>query len=201
MYAGEEKLYARHRGFLIPKASPLEASYDLVSDEVNIFMQVHQFQRDFKWAISAWMEMGISQKMEADTKALPYIRGMFNEKTWWTPTNVIGKKTLTIGHVLPSFLFLVFGLTSSLIVIVLEKMLCIHDKTTFAKPTLQNDSCKVAGESEDKTAIEISTHEGTVEPNEKISPELEMENKSPKFGKEKDNDVKMTILAEIQEEL
>ena len=26
-YAGREKLYARHRGFIIPKASPLEASY------------------------------------------------------------------------------------------------------------------------------------------------------------------------------
>ena len=27
-YAGKEKLYARHRGFIIPKASPLQASYD-----------------------------------------------------------------------------------------------------------------------------------------------------------------------------
>ena len=28
LYAGKEKLYARHLGFLIPKASPLQASYD-----------------------------------------------------------------------------------------------------------------------------------------------------------------------------
>ena len=35
-YAGKEKLYARHRGFMIPKASPLEASYDLLSYKVNI---------------------------------------------------------------------------------------------------------------------------------------------------------------------
>ena len=145
--------------------------------------------------------MGIREKMEADIKRDPSIRDMFNDEAFWTPTNVIAKETLTMGHILPSFLVLAFGLFSSVIVIVLEKMLCIHDKTTFAKPTLQNDSCKVAGESEDKTAIEISTHEGTVEPNEKISPELEMENKKPNIGKEKDNDVKMMILAEIQEEL
>ena len=40
LYAGKEKLYARHNGFIIPKASPLEASYDLHFYEVDIFMQV-----------------------------------------------------------------------------------------------------------------------------------------------------------------
>ena len=156
-------------------------------------MQVQQFQRDFGWAISSWIEMGISQKMEADTKALPYYRGMFDEKAWWTLTNVIGKKTLTIFHVLPSFLFLAFGLFFSVIVFVLEVMLSTRNQTTIAKPTLQNNSCKGVGES-DKPAIAIFTQEGTMEPNEKINPKLKME-------KAKDSDDKMMKLPEIQEEL
>ena len=40
-YASKEKLYARHRGFIIPKASPLEASYDSLLCKGHIFIQVH----------------------------------------------------------------------------------------------------------------------------------------------------------------
>ena len=36
-YAGKEKLYARHRGFIIPKASPLQASNDSVFCNVEFF--------------------------------------------------------------------------------------------------------------------------------------------------------------------
>ena len=36
LYASKEKLYARQNGFMIPKASPLEASYDLLLYKVNI---------------------------------------------------------------------------------------------------------------------------------------------------------------------
>ena len=139
--------------------------------------------------------------MEADIKRDPRVRGMFNEEAFWTPTNEIGKETLTISHVLPSFMVLAFGVFFSGIVIVLERMLCKNDKTTIAKLTFQNDSSKGAGEPEEESAIEISTHEGTMEPNEKIGPELKNEKKESNIGKEKDSDDKMIVLAEIQEEL
>ena len=38
MYASKEKLYGRHHGFLIPKASPLEASYGFLLRKVYIFI-------------------------------------------------------------------------------------------------------------------------------------------------------------------
>ena len=41
VYAGKEKLYARHHGFIIPKASPFEASYDSLLCKGHIFIQVH----------------------------------------------------------------------------------------------------------------------------------------------------------------
>ena len=109
--------------------------------------------------------MGISQKMEADIKRDPSIRGMFNDEAFWTPTYEIGADTLTIRHVLPSFLVLAFGISFSVMVIVLEKMLCKIDITSIAKPTLQHgdiDSSKGAGESEEESAIEIVTHQGTM---------------------------------------
>ena len=40
-YASKEKLYARHRGFLIPKASPLEASYYSLLCKENILIHAH----------------------------------------------------------------------------------------------------------------------------------------------------------------
>ena len=143
--------------------------------------------------------------MEADIKSLPDIRGMYNERVFWTPTNVIGKETLTIGHVLTSFLVLAFGLFFSGIVIVLEVMLRQCEMTYIAKPTLHHsniDSSKEAGESEEESAIEIFSHEGTMERNEEISQELENgANKEPNISKEKDSDDKVITLAEIHDEL
>ena len=40
-YASKEILYSRHRGFMIPKASPLEASYDSLLCKGYIFIQIH----------------------------------------------------------------------------------------------------------------------------------------------------------------
>ena len=152
--------------------------------------------------------MGISQKMDADTKKLPNFRGIFNESTWWTPTNVIGKETLTISHVLPSFLVLAFGIFSSVIVIVLELMFCQSEKTFVAQPTIQTiqngniDSCKGTDKSDKETAIKTFTPEGSMGPNEEISPELESgATREPNIGEEKDCDDKIRTLVEIHDEL
>ena len=146
--------------------------------------------------------MGISQKMDADIKALPSVRGLFNKTAWWTPTNVIGKETLTISHILPSFLVLAFGLFSSVIAIVLERMLCYNDDNV--KPTLQHsniDSNKGTGKSGEESTIDIHTDEATIEP-EEIIPEVESgANKEPNIGNEEDSDDKTTTLVEIHDEL
>ena len=147
--------------------------------------------------------MGISQKMEADIKRDPSIRDMFNDEAFWTPTNVIAKETLTMGHILPSFLVLAFGLFSSVIAFVLERMLCHSDDN--AKPTLQcsnNDSRKGTGKSGEESTIEMHKDEATMEPYEEISSEMESGiNKEPNNGKEKDNDDKIMTLVGIHNEL
>ena len=40
-YASKEKLWTRHRGFMIPKASPLEVSYDSLLCKVYIHKPIN----------------------------------------------------------------------------------------------------------------------------------------------------------------
>ena len=143
--------------------------------------------------------------MEADIKRDPSIRGMFNDEAFWTPTYEIGADTLTLSHLLTSFLVLAFGIFSSVIVIVLELMFCQSDKTS--KPHLQHQPCNIDSsegdsKSEEESAKETFIGQGTMEPNREISQELKSSaEKEPNIGTEKDNDDISTVLAQIHHDL
>ena len=83
--------------------------------------------------------------MESDAKTSPIIRGMF-EEAFWTPTNEIGTDILTMGHVIPFFVALAFGLSLSVIAVTVSGETCrIHINficligTTFTAATNQDD--------------------------------------------------------------
>ena len=141
--------------------------------------------------------------MKADIEWDPSIHGTFNDKAFWTPTNVIGSEILTISHVLPSFLVLAFGLVSSVIAYVLEKVSCQSDDNV--KPTLQHsnmDSSKGTDKSREESTIEMLTDEATMEPNEENSPKLDSGViKEPNVAMEKDGEDKIRTSVEIHEEL
>ena len=147
--------------------------------------------------------MGINQKMESDVKTSPIIRGMF-EEAFWTPTNEIGIDILTLSHVLPFLVVLAFGLSLSVIVIVLELMLGISEDKIIAQANSQNsniNSDKSSGKCKEESAIDIR-EEGIMEPSKGIGPELKNNaKKEPNIAREKDSNDIITVLVEIQEGL
>ena len=147
--------------------------------------------------------MGITQKMEGDVKTSPIVRGMF-EEAFWTPTNEIGTDVLTLGHLLPFFVVLAFGLSLSVIIIVLELILGQSKKNIIAQATLQSsniNSDKSSGECKEEYEIEI-WDKIILEPTKGISPELKNNaKKGPNTAKEKESNNIITVLVEIQEGL
>ena len=147
--------------------------------------------------------MGINQKMESDVKTSPIVRGMF-EEAFWTPTNEIGTDILTMGHLLPFFVVLAFGLSFSVLAIVLELMLGLSEEKIIAQANSQKsniNSDKRSGECKGESAIEIR-EEGIMEPTIGISAELKNKAKEePNIAKEKDCNNLITVLVEIQEGL
>ena len=94
---------------------------------MHLSIKNHSFQRDFKVAISSWVETGISWKMENDFTTSFAYRGHFQDAFWKYPKNVPSNKPLTFQHVLPSFMVLGLGLIVSIIMFMPEMMLC-HNK-------------------------------------------------------------------------
>ena len=88
-------------------------------------------------AISSWLETGIHQKMQKEITTSQAFRGHF-EESFWTRRNVQGKKPLTIHHVLPSFMVLGFGLIPSIIIFILESLLCLDIKKILVEPIPEN---------------------------------------------------------------
>ena len=75
--------------------------------------------------------------MENEITTSQAFRGHF-EESFWTRRNVHGNKPLTIYHVLPSFMVLGFGLIPSIIIFILESLLCLDIKKILVEPILEN---------------------------------------------------------------
>ena len=105
--------------------------------KVSTFATVPSFQRDFQGAISSWLETGICQKMENEITTSQAFRGHF-EESFWTRRNVHGNRPLTVYHVLPSFMVLGFGLIPSIIIFILESLLCLNKKKIIGEPIPEN---------------------------------------------------------------
>ena len=79
-------------------------------------------------AISSWIETGIRLKMENEIMASADFRGYF-EESFWTDNHAMGIEILTMKHVLPSLMALVFGLILSMIIFIVERLvLCLKKK-------------------------------------------------------------------------
>ena len=88
-------------------------------------------------AISSWLETGICQKMENEITTSPDFRSYFGG-SFWARINLHGNKPITIHHVLPSFMVLGFGLIPSIIIFILELLLCLNKKKILVEPIPEN---------------------------------------------------------------
>ena len=75
--------------------------------------------------------------MQNEITTLQAFRGHF-EESFWMRRNVQGNRPLTVHHVLPSFMVLGFGLIPSIIIFILELLLCLNKKKVLAEPILDN---------------------------------------------------------------
>ena len=111
---------------------------------------------------------------------------------------------MAMGHLLPFFVVLAFGLSFSVLAIVLELMLGLSEEKIIAQANSQKsniNSDKRSGECKGESAIEIR-EEGIMEPTIGISAELKNKAKEePNIAKEKDCNNLITVLVEIQEGL
>ena len=217
VYASKDKLYVQKSAFMIPKASPLQASM-IFGFRHTFYTSINSFQRDFKVAISSWIETGISQKMEKDfTTSLAY-RGHFEEAFWKYSGTMHSNKPLTLQHVLPSFMALGLGLILSIIVFMSEMLLFPNAEIISAEPTSplttvrangNNDKIKFTTEiyealrKEHPTKMFYIVDEATSEPpTPRISPpQRSISNKEcgTATTREKGNNNTIRVVAEIHE--
>ena len=89
-------------------------------------------------AISSWIETGIRLKMENEIMASADFRGYF-EESFWTDNHAMGIEVLTMKHVLPSLMALVFGLILSMIIFFVERLvLCLKKKKKVGVKTREH---------------------------------------------------------------
>ena len=74
--------------------------------------------------------------MEVEVTNLPAFRGDF-EESFWRNNHAIGNKCLTMKHVLPCLMLLVFGIIISILIFILEQLPCMNKKSfiTIASET------------------------------------------------------------------
>ena len=178
---------------------------------VCIFLQVNLFQRDFKWAISAWLETGIRQKMEKDIKTSPKFRGNF-EGAFWSRANVLSNETLGIDHILPCIVLLAVGLFLAIMAMVQEFILACKAKRTINKRNVDTtDKSNVdSGTNPEESKVESAdlslsirdNYGRTLKPNKITKPEIESgEEREHKILRDKDNHHTISVMAEIHNAL
>ena len=84
-------------------------------------------------AISSWLEMGISQKMDNDIRTSSAFRGHFDDTAFWKKKKGYEKAILTLKHVFPSLIVLAFGIALSIIGFIWEIMHLCKNRGNFEK--------------------------------------------------------------------
>ena len=152
----------------------------MITIYVYIFQKGSLFQRDFKRAITSWLEMGIKQKMERVVKTSPQFRDHF-EGAFWTPEKVLRNEVITVDHILPCFMLLTVGLFLATIAIVPELL--------FGKSKLMGSSNAIS-------------RERAIEPYNVTKPEMESsKEKEQTIAKDKGDHQTINVMAEIHEAL
>ena len=100
------------------------------------------FQKDFNVAISALLESGIYQKIEAEIKNVnPYgenkIRRWYYLDVFWVPEKLKSNKPFTIDHSIPAFIVLGFGLPSASMIFIVELIIQLFHKNIPGKRLIQ----------------------------------------------------------------
>ena len=178
---------------------------------MQVFLQVNSFQRDFKWAISAWLEMGIRQKMEKDIKTSPKFRGNF-EEAFWSQANVLSNETLGIDHILPCIVLLAVGLFLAIMAIVQEFILACKAKRTKNKRNVDTtDKSHVdSGTNPEDSKVESANlslsirdnYGRTLKPNKITKPDMESgEEREHKIFRDKGDHHTISVMAEIHDAL
>ena len=91
--------------------------------------------------------------MEYEITTSPNFRGEF-EEIFWANKQTLGNKPLTLKHVAPSFMILVFGVILSLIMFSVEIFLFVVKRKTSAESATDIPAA-VADENIDNTIMEV----------------------------------------------
>ena len=106
--------------FVVPKASPLKASFPMFKENTTLEKITKSLQRDFHMAVAWWMDTGIYAKMLSDVLLLIDSRREVERVKKFRGSD----KPLSAAHLLACFLFLGVGLTLSATALACEVLSC-----------------------------------------------------------------------------